>query len=77
MTHAQISSVRPAVTADPMPRTGLDGALLARIAQRLHEQARLDRMLRAVFCGRIASAIFMNIFDARGKDARAEPPPQH
>ncbi|MGV8987146.1 MAG: group III truncated hemoglobin [Cypionkella sp.] len=53
MTQAQISSARPAVTADLMARTGLDDAMLSRLVHRFYDRVRVDPMLGPIFAERI------------------------
>lgn len=76
MTPAQISSVRPAVTAESLHRTGLRNAMRARLVQRFCDRMPFDRILGPVFCDRIASVIYRNILDRPGKDARVGPSPE-
>lgn len=53
LSEAQTASLRPAVTADLMARTGLDEAMLARLVHGFYDRVRVDPMLGPVFEGRI------------------------
>lgn len=52
-TMIRTASVRPAVTADLMTRTGLDEAMLSRLVHGFYDRVRADPMLGPVFAERI------------------------
>jgi hemoglobin len=53
LSEAQTPSLRPAVTADLMARTGLEEAMLARLVHGFYDRVRVDPMLGPVFAGRM------------------------
>ena len=53
LPETQTSSIRPAVTADLMARTGLDEAMLARLVHGFYDRVRVDPMLGPIFADRI------------------------
>lgn len=53
MTTSQAFSLRPAVTADLMVRTGLDDRVLERLVHGFYDRVRSDPLLGPVFAARI------------------------